>query len=104
LDPDFGARTKAVAGAEPEKAVAELREQGHFTVDAAREPATVRGEHVQILEKPRSGRQVSSDGPYGTALDLETDHGLHLEGLARITRLLNELRNVKGWNSASASR
>ncbi|MGI5321028.1 isoleucine--tRNA ligase [Actinomadura nitritigenes] len=105
LGRDFGSRTKAIAaaiaGVDADKAVAELDAQGHFTVEPDGAAVALRAGHVQIVERPAHGWQISADGPYGVALDLDIDRDLHLEGLAReLVRLINDLRKREGFDLA----
>ncbi|GAA4601889.1 isoleucine--tRNA ligase [Actinoallomurus liliacearum] len=101
LGPAFGGRTAAVAtaitGADAGEAIAGLRERGRFTIEVDGEVLTVQSEHVRIVEEAPKGWQISADGSYGIALDLEADRDLHLEGLAReFVRLVNDLRKRRG--------
>jgi isoleucyl-tRNA synthetase len=101
LGPDFGNNTKAVAAAirraEPGDAIARLRAEGRFTVEIDGDTITVDDTHVQILEEPFSGWQISTDGPYSVAMDLTIDHDLRIEGLTReLIRFINNLRKRHG--------
>ncbi|HEU5025457.1 MAG TPA: isoleucine--tRNA ligase [Spirillospora sp.] len=105
LGRDFGGRTKAIAaaiaGVDADKAIAELDARGHFTVEPDGAPADLRAGHVRIVERPVPGWQISTDGPYGVALDLDIDRDLHLEGLAReLSRMINDLRKREGFELA----
>jgi isoleucyl-tRNA synthetase len=105
LGPMFGQRTPAVAAAiqraDAEAAVADLRDRGAFSIDLEGETIEVTGELVQVIEEPLTGWQVSADGPYSVALDLEVDRELRLEGTAReLVRVVNDLRKRRGLDLA----
>ncbi|WP_236003389.1 DUF5915 domain-containing protein [Nonomuraea antri] len=97
LGREFGPRTPdiaaAIAAAEPGRLLARLDQDGRVELQGA----PIRREHLQIVETPVPGWQLSADGPYAVAVDLSTDRELRLEGLAReFTRLVNDLRRRRG--------
>jgi isoleucyl-tRNA synthetase len=101
LGPVFGSRTAAVAAAiraaDADRAVADLRSTGAFRLAVDGEEVTVTPDQVQEIEQHETGWQVSTDGPYSAALDLEIDTELRLEGLAReLIRAVNDQRKREG--------
>jgi isoleucyl-tRNA synthetase len=101
LGPAFGRDTSAVAAAirtaDAARAVAELRSAGRLRLTVGDRELTVTPDQVQEIEQHETGWQVSTDGPFSAALDLEMDTGLRLEGLAReLVRTLNDLRKRAG--------
>ena len=101
LGPVFGRRTPAVAGAlaaaDADALAAELDRHGAASVDVDGDTVTVTAGQVSVLEEPRRGWRVSSEGPYSVALDLEVDEELRREGLAReLVRAVNDLRKRRG--------
>ena len=97
----FGSGTQAVAraieAADAEPLVAALRGQGSASIDVDGNAVTLTAEQVQVIEEPRTGWQVASDGSYSVALDLTLDDALRREGLAReLIRAINDLRKRDG--------
>jgi isoleucyl-tRNA synthetase len=97
LGPRFGPRTPAVAAAiqaaDHSAVAAELRGAGTFELIVDGEPVRIGADAVQVLDEPVTGWQVSTDGGYSVALDLELTEELRLEWLVReLARALNELR------------
>jgi isoleucyl-tRNA synthetase len=95
--PLFGSRTPAVAAAlqrADHTAVATaLRGTGAFELEVDGETVSVGADAVQVVDEPVTGWQISTDGGYSVALDLELTTDLKLEWLARdLIRTLNELR------------
>lgn len=101
LGPLFGARTPAVAAAiqraDAQAAAAALRTTGVLELTVDGEQVSVGPDAVQVLDEPVTGWQVSVDGGYSIAVDLELTEELRLEWLAReFVRTLNELRKRRG--------
>ncbi|CAN5138232.1 isoleucine--tRNA ligase [soil metagenome] len=101
LGPVFGRRTPAVAealtAADADALAAELDRDGAARVDVDGDTVTVTAEQVSVLEEPRRGWRVSSEGPYSVALDVDVDDELRREGLAReLVRVVNDLRKRHG--------
>ena len=97
----FGGRTPAVAAAieaaDADAFVTVLRAHGAATVVVDGQAVDLAAEHVQVIEEPRTGWQVASDGAYSVAFDLTLDEALRREGLAReLVRALNDLRKREG--------
>ena len=97
----FGPRTPTVAAAienaDADAFVAALRAAGSATVLVDGDPVDLIPEHVQVIEEPRTGWQVASDGGSSVALDVALDDELRREGLAReLVRTLNDLRKRDG--------
>jgi isoleucyl-tRNA synthetase len=102
LGASFGKRTPAVAAvvraADPELLATAMRDEGLFQAQVDGEQVTLRPEHVQVVEIPAVGWQVSRQDAYSVALDIAIDRELRLEGLAReLIRIVNELRKKGGF-------
>ena len=87
LGPRFGKQmpqvAAAVAGLEPERAVAALRDgrEVHVAIDGKDHALT--SDDVQIVLQPLEGYQVERSGTHAVALNLEVDEALRREALAR---------------------
>lgn len=108
LKPNFRTLGKAFARSTPLVAQAireaaatsmleSLQKTGSFAVTVEGDEVMVTADQVDVIERPLTGWQASSDGPYSCALDVTIDRQLRLEGLAReFTRLVNDKRRRTG--------
>jgi isoleucyl-tRNA synthetase len=97
----FGNRTQQVAQAiraiDPRETVETLRRDGSLTLDVEGEDVAITLDHLQVIEEPVTGWQISVDAGYSVAVDLELTTELRLEWLAReMVRGINELRKRQG--------
>ncbi|MFA5786431.1 MAG: isoleucine--tRNA ligase [Actinomycetota bacterium] len=97
----FASRTKEVAEAiskmDAEAVATAFAADQPVTVDLSSEAVTLTAEEIQVIEEPRTGWHLASDGPYSVALDLEISPDLRLEGMAReLVRAIQDLRKEAG--------
>jgi isoleucyl-tRNA synthetase len=104
LGPAFQQRAPRVAGAlqalDPaaaETLAASLADTAEATVDVEGEPVTVTRDMVEIVETPRTGWAVASEGSTSFALDTALTRDLEVEGAAReLVRAVNDQRKAAG--------
>ncbi len=101
LGPDFGRRAPAVAAAitaaDADAVVAALRRDGVAPLAVDGDEVALREAHVEVVEEPVTGWQVTGDGSTSVALDLAIDTELRLAGHAReLVRVVNDLRKRLG--------
>jgi isoleucyl-tRNA synthetase len=88
---------RAVASANPEELVAELRATGSAVVFIDGETVYLTGDDVVVTETPREGWAVASAGGETIALDLTITPELRRAGLVRrVIRLVQEARKTSG--------
>ncbi|MCP3803493.1 isoleucine--tRNA ligase [Allokutzneria sp. A3M-2-11 16] len=93
----FGRATPNVAQAIREVDAAAVAGGGSFQVVVDGAEVTVTADQVELIEKPLTGWQVATDGPFSCALDVTLDEDLRLEGHAReLARSVNDLRRRSG--------
>ena len=89
---------QAIATADPEDLVQQLRTQQTVRLIADGLEADITAEDVIITESPREGWAVASDADHSVAIDLAIDDELRRAGLAReIIRIIQEARKNSGF-------
>lgn len=89
---------QAIAAADPEDLVQQLRTQQTVRLIADGLEADITAEDVIITESPREGWAVASDADHSVAIDLAIDDELRRAGLAReIIRIIQEARKNSGF-------
>ncbi len=87
LGPRFGRQmpllAAAVAGLDPSRVVAALREGHPVAVSVAGHDHELSGEDLIVAIRPLAGYQVEREGSHAVALELELDDELRVEGWAR---------------------
>ncbi|HEX5191791.1 MAG TPA: isoleucine--tRNA ligase [Solirubrobacteraceae bacterium] len=87
LGPRFGKQmplvAAAVAGLDPGRAAATVRDGGTVAIDVGGSEQSLSADDVLISMKPLEGYQVEREGSHAVALELEIDEPLRTEGLAR---------------------
>ena len=101
LGPRFGKQmpmvAAAVAGLEPARAAATLREGGVVAIDVGGTEHPLAPEDVLVSMQPIEGYQVEREGSHAVALELELDESLLVEGRARdIVRAVQNARQNAG--------
>jgi isoleucyl-tRNA synthetase len=104
LGPAFQKRAPQVAEAvrslgpdEAADAAATLAADGNASVPVGGEPVTVTSEMVEVIETPRTGWAVATQGSTSFALDTELSRDLEVEGAAReLVRAVNDQRKAAG--------
>jgi isoleucyl-tRNA synthetase len=100
LGPRLGPKVKALAGvlAADDGTVAPRLAAGEtVSVDVDGEPVELGPDDVELSQDVREGWGVAADGGMTVALDLELDHALRLEGLAReLVRVVQDARKAAG--------
>ncbi len=104
LGPAFQADAPRVAGAlvalDPAQAgsfALRLAAEGEATLPLGEERVTITRDMVEVVESPRTGWAVASDGGASFALDTSLTRALQVEGAAReLIRAVNEQRKVAG--------
>jgi isoleucyl-tRNA synthetase len=87
----------AVAGLDPARAVASLRNGGHVAISVDGKDHELSAEDLQTSMKPLEGYQVEREGSHAVALELEIDDELRVEGWAReIVRAVQLARQEAG--------
>ena len=103
LGPAFQKRAPTIAEAissldsdDAERIAAQL-EDGSALVTVEGEQVTITPEMVEVIESPRTGWAVASDGNSSFALDTELTRDLEVEGAAReLVRAINDQRKAAG--------
>jgi isoleucyl-tRNA synthetase len=101
LGPRFGGRVRDVArilsASDAHALVADLESQGRVTIELDGEHVTLTAEELDVRIEGREGFSLARDGAYGVALDLDLDHDLIAEGVAReAVRAIQDLRKSSG--------
>jgi isoleucyl-tRNA synthetase len=104
LGPAFQKRAPVVAAAvsatdadEASAVAAALEADGRAEITVEGEPVTVTDDMVAVVETPRTGWAVASEGATSFALDTELTRELEVEGAAReLSRAVNDLRKAGG--------
>jgi isoleucyl-tRNA synthetase len=101
LGPAFGQRAPEVAAAlsalppDAVDAMLDAAGTGPASLDVGGAQVEVTPEMFEVVEEPRTGWAVVSDGAYAVALDTTLTPALELEGAAReLVRAVNELRKA----------
>jgi isoleucyl-tRNA synthetase len=103
LGPAFGKRAPEVAAAltalspDAVDVLLERSDDGEVSLDLGGGTVTLDRQMYEVVEEPRTGWAVVSDGAYAVALDTTLTPALELEGAAReLVRAINELRKASG--------
>jgi isoleucyl-tRNA synthetase len=103
LGPAFQKRAPRVAeairalGPDDAAAIALQLTEGEATITLDDEPVQLTADMVEVVETPRTGWAVASDGGTSFALDTELTRELEVEGVAReLVRAANEQRKAAG--------
>ncbi len=101
LGPRFGKHmplvAAAVAGLDPARAAATLRDGGIVAIAVGGQDHELSEEDLIISMKPLAGYQVERQGSHAVALELEIDDELRIEGWARdIVRAVQTARQAAG--------
>lgn len=102
LGPAFGPRAPRVAATlseveDPGGLADRLERDGTASLLVDGGEVTVAAEMIEVIETPRTGWEVASDGAVSFALDTELDHALRVEGAAReLVRAVNDQRKAAG--------
>jgi len=87
LGPRFGKQmpivAAAIAGLDPARVAASLRDGGRVAIDIGGSEHTLGADDLLLSMKPLEGYQVEREGSHAVALELEIDGPLRAEGLAR---------------------
>jgi len=76
-------------------------EAGSVTLEIEGRMLVVRPDMYEVVEQPRTGWSVVSDGPHAVALDTTLTPALEVEGVAReLVRAVNEQRKLAGLDLA----
>jgi isoleucyl-tRNA synthetase len=101
LGPRFGAQmplvAAAVAGLDPARAAATLRDGGSVSISVNGHDHGLNAEDLLVSMKPLAGYQVEREGSHAVALELEIDDELRAEGWSRdIVRAIQNARQAAG--------
>ena len=101
LGPRFGkdmpTAAAAIAGLDPDRASATLRDGATVAIDVGGTEHPLGADDLLISMKPIAGYQVEREGSHAVALELELDESLRVEGLVRdIVRAIQHARQSAG--------
>ncbi len=90
---------EAIVGLEADRAaeVAAALPHGPVELEVAGDPVRITADMAEVIETPRTGWAVASDGQASFALDTELTRELEIEGAAReLVRAINDQRKAAG--------
>jgi isoleucyl-tRNA synthetase len=94
--PQVAAAISALEGTDAERVASDLQ-AGPATITVDGDDLEVTAEMVEVIETPRTGWAVASDGNTSFALDTELTRELEVEGVAReLVRAINDQRKAAG--------
>jgi isoleucyl-tRNA synthetase len=101
LGPRFGKQmplaAAAVAGLDPARAAAALREGGAVAIDVGGTEHELGSEDLLVSMKPLEGYEIEREGSHAVALEIEIDDSLRAEGWARdAVRAVQNARQAAG--------